>query len=315
MDDQKQKSERYKRRKRRRMLPWIAAAALLALLGIFIALLFVILTPKGKEQKESSTTPEAAVETSAESIPVEVVVPEDETTPDADESSPEEQTEEENTENTETETEAPTEATPEPTPEDTQPEPAPAPAPGSPDYQKVAFIGDSRILYMGSGKGKKYAGLVPNDCISATSGAQANQGVAHEDAVDAAVKQKEIAVFWYGINDVQVNYQRDDADFFINSLDSVIRTYQSANTSNSRICILSVLSTGTQEKDWYPEQDANIKKYNKAIKNLCKEKGYTYLDVTDLFTGDACLLDDHIHFTKEWYQDSLLPYLANKLGI
>ncbi len=309
-----QKSERLKRRKRRRMLPWITAAALTALLGLFIALLFVILSPKNKkdptDSADTGTSTERASEVvSTESTTAEILVPdtpEADSTDETDISSSEEETEPDTggEDSTETQTE-PTKQT----------EPSTAPSPGSPDYGKVAFIGDSRILYLGSGEDPRFAGLVPNDAINGTSGAQVAFGVAHQDAMDAAIKNRAIAVFWYGINDVQVSYQRDDVDFFIGEFSSVIDTYKSANTSNSKICILSVLSTGEAEKDYYPEQNANIDRYNEGLKALCKDKGYTYLDVTGLFRGDACLRDDHIHFTKEWYENELLPYLKNELGL
>ena len=301
------------------MLPWIAAAALLALLGLFIVLLFVILSPKDQtDPSGSSGTPAASTEGKSSAEPVSV----DPVTPDTEDSTEGTDGSESDTEGTDetsqgTESEAP-ETTSQTPPETSAP---PATSSGTPstvanaDYGKVAFVGDSRLLYLGSGEDEKFAGLVPNDSINATSGAQVAFGVAHQDAMDAAVKNKQIAVFWYGINDVQVSYQREDAEFFIGEFSNVIDTYKSANTSNSRICILSVLSTGEAEKDYYPEQNANIEKYNAEIKKLCEEKGYTYLDVTGLFKGDACLRDDHIHFTKEWYENDFLPYIIRELGL
>lgn len=55
----------------------------------------------------------------------------------------------------------------------------------------------------------------------------------------------------------------------------------------------------------------NIPDYNQAVMNWCKEKGYTYIDNTEVFEAHKDLYDeDGIHFQKEFYEYWAINMLA-----
>lgn len=178
------------------------------------------------------------------------------------------------------------------------------------DFPNTVFIGDSRILSLATGGQLEYA-LVPNEAVNATWGGVLYQNEAFENAQNAALKGRSKAVFWYGINDVQVNPDRDNAAGFIANYDAVIQTYRQANP-NSEIYILSILNTSVYEKDYYEGQDMNVMNYNAEIAKYCGANGFRYIDITSLLTGEECFVpEDHIHFTKAWYENSFLPVILN----
>lgn len=178
----------------------------------------------------------------------------------------------------------------------------------------IAFIGDSRTLTMASG-GRLEFGLVPNSSVFATWGGELHQDSAKNNALAAAAAHRELAIFWYGINDVQSDPGRTLADQFLTNYRAIIDLYR-ADAPDSEIVILSILSTSVNEKDYYDGQEENIRTYNAKLAGLCAEEGYTYLDISALFTGDECLAPgDYIHFSKEWYETRFLPTVLRALGI
>lgn len=182
------------------------------------------------------------------------------------------------------------------------------------DYRNVVFIGDSRTLSMGVG-GELAYDLVPMDSISATWGAQLTDEAAYANVSDAAGRERQIAVFWYGINDVQLNPNRDSAEEFIMNYQTLISAYRTMNDS-SKIYLLSILPTTPEEKDYYEGQDENIAAYNAALQQFAAENGYQYLELSPLFTGNDCFAEgDNIHFSKAWYEERFLPAVTRALGI
>ena len=182
------------------------------------------------------------------------------------------------------------------------------------DYRHVVFIGDSRTLSMGTG-GELAYDLVPMDSIAATWGGQLTDVSAYDNVTIAASRAPNKVVFWYGINDVQLSPERDSAENFINNYDRLLSAYLTMNDS-STIYLLSILPTTPQEKDYYEGQDANIEAYNKALQDYAVEKGYIYLDLSPLFTGDDCFAEgDNIHFSKAWYEERFIPAVTRALNI
>lgn len=178
----------------------------------------------------------------------------------------------------------------------------------------IAFVGDSRTLTMASGGGLEFY-LVPSSSVFATWGGELTHESAKNNAVNAAVADRELAIFWYGINDVQSDPGQTLAAQFKANYSVIIDLYRNLNP-DSEIVILSILSTSVNEKDYYIGQEENIQTYNAHLAALCAENGYTYLDITSLFTGDECLApNDNIHFSKEWYETSFLPTVLGALGI
>lgn len=178
----------------------------------------------------------------------------------------------------------------------------------------IAFIGDSRTLTMAVG-GRLEFDLIPGSSVFATWGGELHQNSAKNNALAAAAADRELAIFWYGINDVQSDPGQTLADQFLTNYRAIIDLYR-ADAPDSEIVILSILSTSVNEKDYYDGQEENIRTYNAKLAGLCAEEGYTYLDITSLFTGDECLAPgDYIHFSKEWYETRFLPTVLGALGI
>ena len=182
--------------------------------------------------------------------------------------------------------------------------------------EDVAFIGDSRTLSMTTGGKLEYA-LVPSSSVFATWGGKITDATAKNNTQNAADAHKKMAIFWFGINDVQSSDLniRNDVTLFRSNYENLIDLYLQTNP-DSKIVILSILTTSTQEKDYYEGQEDNIRAYNTALTTMCSEKGYSFLDVTHLFTGDNCFAEgDYIHFSKEWYETAFLPYISDALKL
>ena len=187
----------------------------------------------------------------------------------------------------------------------------PTPLPG---YESIVFIGDSRTLTMAEGGTYEFR-LVPEDSVEATWGGVLTDDTAFQNARLAARKHRDKAVFWYGINDVQLNPQRNDQNVFINNYLKVIDAYLSIEP-DSTIYIISVLDTTVREKDYYQGQEQNIRNYNQALYRLCLDRGWYYVDVTSLLIGDECYAEgDNIHFSKAWYQERFLPFVTVFTGL
>ncbi|MBQ2900991.1 MAG: hypothetical protein IJE49_04030 [Agathobacter sp.] len=180
----------------------------------------------------------------------------------------------------------------------------------------IAFIGDSRTLSLSSGGRLAYQ-LVPSTSTYATWGGKITDDTASDNTLAAAKAGKKVGIFWFGINDVQSSDHalRDDANQFRSNYEKLIDLYRK-NNPDSKIVILSILTTSVHEKDYYAKQNENIAAYNAQLKALCSEKGYTYLDITKLFTGDECFAEnDYIHFSKDWYVKNFIPFIYNRFNI
>ena len=182
----------------------------------------------------------------------------------------------------------------------------------------VAFIGDSRTVFMGTSviRGVQGSAIVPDSRIFATYGAQLVSAETFADARRAGEAHPKKAVFWYGVNDVQLNPQRDDAEGFLTNFRNVIALFREQEP-NAEIYILSVVDTAKEEKDYYEGQSENIARYNAALERYAGEAGFRYVDVTGLAQSlgdDAVFLPDNIHFTDGFYA-ALKPVLRGALGI
>ncbi len=202
-----------------------------------------------------------------------------------------------------------------PLPTETTSAPTEAPVPENPyrDYfRNTVFVGDSRTLCLSSGGALEYR-LLDEASVSASWGGKADQESAMNNAENAAARKPAQAVFWYGVNDAQSTH-RDDAEYFIGHYAAVIDCF-AALSPESRISVLSILDTSVLEQDYYEGQEENIRRYNEAIRSLCEARGWQYLDITALFTGeDTFAANDHIHFSKTWYEKRFLPAVKLQLA-
>ena len=181
-------------------------------------------------------------------------------------------------------------------------------------WSDVVFIGDSRTMSLDSGGALEYR-LVPSDSVFATWGGQLIDTSALDNAQKAAAVMRKKAVFWYGINDVQMNPNRDDEAVFWGNYERVINAYKEINPK-SEIYIASILTTTVHEKDYYEGQNSNIAKYNHIITEKCRENGYHYISLRSLLQGDEDYAEnDNIHFSRKWYTEKFLPAMQQALNI
>ena len=290
-----------KRRKRRTGAYYKRMKLLVAVVGVIlvalVAVTSVLADKKAADRIESTGTSEETTTTAEETTP-EITVPttEEETT--SAESATETESETETTTKSMSET-----ATQQETKRDLS----------AVNYDSVVFVGDSRTLSLGSG-GKLEYRIVPDSAICATWGGQLVDASAMDDTRNAAGKMREKAVFWYGVNDVQMNPMRDNVDNFLGNYATLINEYAKINPSG-KIYIVSILNTGVNEKDHYEGQEENIVRYNAALKKYCEECGYTYVDATGLLVGEEGILDDNIHFSEWFYREKYVPFMVDTLGL
>ena len=195
------------------------------------------------------------------------------------------------------------------------------PAPTEKRYQDtvsdVTFIGDSRTVFMGSAiiNGVSGSKIAPDSSIYATYGAQLISHETFRDAEQAGAAGRKKATFWYGINDVQLNADRNNALAFLANYKAVVNTFRAKNP-NAAIYILSIVDSSPEEKDYYEGQAENIYRYNEALISYANEQGFTYVNLAvlvDNMTEDI-FLPDHIHFTDAFYR-ALADYLRDELEI
>ena len=177
---------------------------------------------------------------------------------------------------------------------------------------ECVFVGDSRTVFMGSQVINGVAGsqVMDDSRLFATYGGTLADATAQDNASRASQVQAPVAFFWYGVNDVQIMPDRDDADAFLQRYSAMVEAYR-ANSPGSRIIILSVANTSVNEKDYYPGQEENIARYNAALSAYAAASGFNYIDVTPL-VSESSFLPDNIHFTNAFYQQ-LMPYLQDQL--
>lgn len=170
----------------------------------------------------------------------------------------------------------------------------------------LAFIGDSRTLSLASG-GKLAYELVDSAQIFATWGGELTEDTAINNTKAAALAMKKCGIFWYGINDIQEDRNKQEPLNIISDYEELLNTYRTINP-DSQIIILSIITTSKSEKDYYEGQEANIAKVNQGLSELAKRFGGRYIDITDLFSSENDLAeDDQIHFSKAWYVNKFLP--------
>ena len=103
----------------------------------------------------------------------------------------------------------------------------------------------------------------------------------------------------YGINDVSIGYY-PTAEVYAEEMDKSVQMIQEA-LPNATIYINSIFPAQDPafelSTDWY-----NIPDYNVAVKAMCEQKGYHYVDNNPVFEAHKDLYDiDGIHFLPSLY--------------
>lgn len=111
-----------------------------------------------------------------------------------------------------------------------------------------------------------------------------------------------------GLNDVSIGYWPTPEEY-VKAYEEVIKELQK-KMPDTTIYINSIFPAidpaFNKESDW-----KKIPDYNEALKAWCEEKGYTYIDNTEVFEEHVDLYDpDGVHFRKEMYEYWALNMLS-----
>lgn len=164
-------------------------------------------------------------------------------------------------------------------------------------FSKAMILGDSLTEGL----------LVYNWLTEAQVSAKVGGSIVYADEQFQTVAKTypEYAFFAYGMNDMG-NYA-GDSKAFIKRYKQLLKDF--AKTSpDSKICVCSI-STPTAEAQKYNSSIRNFKTFNDAIKKMCEDEGYTYIDISDILPSHPDLYaGDGIHADPTYY-----PYWMDRM--
>lgn len=156
-------------------------------------------------------------------------------------------------------------------------------------FDGIVLVGDSRTQSF-----SEY-GYLPESIVVAELGA--NLKYADEVIDEVAAKQPSSLIFTYGINDVDGNWH--SAEDFIEHYKEILGIYRS-KLPNTDIYVCSIIPV----KDIAVEEDshlADVPEYAAAVRQMCEDEGYIFIDCDSLFDYDEYYEGDGIHFTSQMY--------------
>ncbi|MGI6118947.1 MAG: SGNH/GDSL hydrolase family protein [Bilifractor sp.] len=159
-------------------------------------------------------------------------------------------------------------------------------------FEGSVFFGDSRTV------GLYYYGFIDQAYVLADAGWTIADLKEKEDEIVA--KSPENLFLCTGLNDVSIGLWNTPEEY-TSAYDEVV-TELMQKLPNTHIYINSIFPAQDPafEKS---EKWREIPEYTKAVKNMCEEKGYTYIDNTEVYEQHKDLYDqDGIHFQKEFYE-------------
>lgn len=114
----------------------------------------------------------------------------------------------------------------------------------------------------------------------------------------AAATYPKTAFFAFGMNDMG-NY-RGDAKAFIARYEKLLAmVHKKSSKTEIYVCSISTPTKGAIKRKKVLK---NYKKFNKAIQEMCKKKGYTYVDGSDILPNHKSLYaGDGIHAASAYY--------------
>lgn len=106
------------------------------------------------------------------------------------------------------------------------------------------------------------------------------------------------AFFAYGMNDMG-NYA-GDADAFIKQYKKLLNKFSETSPDTKiNICSITAPSKDAMKSN---KSIRNYKKFNNALKQMCKDEGYNFINVTDILVEHPELYEgDGIHATPDYY--------------
>ena len=152
------------------------------------------------------------------------------------------------------------------------------------------IIGDSLT------EGLTVYGWLSEEQVGSKVGASVKAG---EDLFrQAASKKPEHAFFAFGMNDMG-NYSNDE-DAFIEAYKGRLETFASgAPDAKIYVCSISIPTESARSKNQYIRE---YDEFNKAMKAMCKEEGYTFIDSTEILENYPELYaGDGIHVSSKYY--------------
>ncbi|MBQ0041487.1 MAG: hypothetical protein KBS56_05605 [Clostridiales bacterium] len=157
-------------------------------------------------------------------------------------------------------------------------------------FSTSVILGDSLT------EGLDVYGWLPNSVVFSKVGGSIVYG---DDVFAKAAKTKpEYAFFAYGMNDMG-NYSGNDKNF-IAKYTSLLEKFK--KTSPKTMIIVNSITTPTKAARAGNKSIRNYKKFNKAIKKMCKKQHYIYLDITDILPDNPDLYaGDGIHAAPAYY--------------
>lgn len=127
-----------------------------------------------------------------------------------------------------------------------------------------------------------------------------------------------LLVLSYGMNDMNSYWLWDSMEEYVEEYRQTVRTLYDM-LPNAYIYVQSIMPSETWTWEDNPKW-AEVYDWNDAIRAMCEEEGFRYLDVTDVIEAHMDLFDlDGIHiqyaFYPYWGQAILMQYLADTAGL
>lgn len=158
-------------------------------------------------------------------------------------------------------------------------------------FEDYVVIGDSRAV------GFDYHGFLEDDRVLAEGGATIANIAGYMDTLKA-LDPKEIFLC-FGLNDVSIGFWDTPAEYVADFSDilSQLKTEFPDATIYINSTLIARDPAFEKSSKW-----REIPEYNEAVRTLCAEQGYVYIDNTNLCDTYADLWDiDGIHVQREFY--------------
>lgn len=185
------------------------------------------------------------------------------------------------------------------------------------NFSGCLFIGDSRtqglILYSGVYGAENYTarGLTVDGYFSSAVIDMNDSKVSVAQAVESGPDFERVYIM-LGINELGWSYESVFAEKYGNLVDHV-----KSNMPDAKIIVQSILPiTPSRSASDNVFNNANVARFNVSIKNMCSQKGVTYLDLTPHMGDETGALPegaafDGIHLQKSYCQKWLDYLKAN----
>ena len=159
-------------------------------------------------------------------------------------------------------------------------------------FTNSVILGDSRAVGFYSYE------FLPQDRVMAKSGGKITD--VDEYVAQLKAMAPEAIYLCYGLNDVGIGFWPTGEEYAAEYEKHVALLVQEVPTAKVYVCsILPAAGVGLQADPDYPR----IGEYNTALKKMCEEKGWPYVDSTDTANAHMDLYQpDGLHMLREFYK-------------